>query len=230
MLSELSRSIASPQIRNMATIAGNLCQDVRCWYYRRSKSTGISFNCLRKKGNKCFAINGENEYHAIFGEGGCVAVCPSDFATGLTALDGDIQTITPRGERKIPISQFYTVFGHILEPDEIITNIHIPKTDPSAKHRYIKFRQRRAIDFSIVNVYTIISIYEDVIKRARIVIGGVAPIPYRAIYAEKILEGEKLTKNLLEEVADTSVKEAIPLKKNSYKVSIVLALVKRSLI
>lgn len=231
MFSELCRLIGSPQIRNMATIGGNICQEVRCWYYRRSKATGIAFNCLRKNGTKCFAVDGENEYHAIFGEGGCVAICPSDIATGLTALDGEIHTITPRGERKIPASQFYTAFGNRLEPDEIIINIHIPNLYSHTKHKYLKFRERKAIDFSVVSVYSAITFYDsDKIWDARIAIGGVSPMPYRPLNAEMMLKGKTITDDLLEEVAKACIREAIPLKKNAYKVPLVKALIKRSLL
>lgn len=230
MLSELCRLIGSPQIRNMATIGGNLCQEVRCWYYRRPKVTGISFNCKRKGGSICYALDGENQYHAIFGEYGCVAVCPSDIATCLMALDGDIQTISPRGERIIPIGKFYKAFGNILEPDEVIINIHISKKVLDAKHNYIKFRERNAIDFSVVSVYTVIHYSDNVIKDAKIALGGVSQIPHRITHTEKLLLGKIITEKLLNEVAEASVRDAVPLKKNRYKVSLVKALVKRSLI
>lgn len=231
MFSELCKSIGSPQIRNMATIGGNICQDVRCWYYRRPKITGISFDCLRKKGSRCYAIDGENQYHSIFGEGECVAVCPSDIATGLTALDGEIHTISPRGERKIQVSKFYKALGKEIEPDEIIINIRIPNPDSTTKHKYLKFRERKAIDFSMVSVYSAITFSDsDKIKKARIAIGGVSPIPYRPLDAERMLEGEKITEGLVEEVSEASVKGATPLKRNEYKVSLVKALVKRSLL
>ena len=163
LLSEIAQSVGSPQIRNMATLGGNLCQDVRCWYYRRSPVTGISFTCRRKKeGKPCYAVNGENENHAIFGEGECLAVCPSDMATGLFALDAKINTMSPRGERVIPIGRFYTPLGHVLEPDEIITSVSVPKVKPHTKQRFLKFRPRKAIDFSTVSVSSVITSVNDV--------------------------------------------------------------------
>ena len=118
----------------MATLGGNLCQEVRCWYYRRSPATGISFTCRRKKeGKPCYAVNGENENHAIFGEGECVAISSSDMATGLFALDARINTMSSKGERVIPIRGFYTPLGHVLEPDEIITGVSVPKVIPADK-------------------------------------------------------------------------------------------------
>jgi xanthine dehydrogenase YagS FAD-binding subunit len=231
LLSEVAQSVGSPQIRNMATLGGNLCQEVRCWYYRRSPLTGISFTCRRKKeGSVCYAIHGENENHAIFGESECFAVCPSDMATGLLALEAEIYAVSTRGMRNIPIDQFYTSLGHILEPDEIITHIHLPKAKPMTKHRYQKFRVRRAIDFSIVSVCSIITLSDDVIQDAKVVLGGVSSMPYKAIKAEEILMGESLTENLVEAAAEASVSDAMPLSKNGFKVSLVKALVKRSLL
>lgn len=231
LLSEVAQSVGSPQIRNMATIGGNLCQEVRCWYYRRSPLTGISFTCRRKKeGSVCYAINGENENHAIFGEGECFAVCPSDMATGLLALDGEINTVSTRGRRNIPINKFYTSLGHILEPDEIITHIHLPKAEPIMKHRYQKFRLRKAIDFSIVSVCSVITLDNSIVQDAKIVVGGVSSMPYEAIKAEEILMGESLTENLAKKAAEASVSEAMPLSKNGFKILLIKKLVERSLL
>jgi xanthine dehydrogenase YagS FAD-binding subunit len=231
LLFEIAQSVGSPQIRNMGTLGGNLCQEVRCWYYRRSPLTGISFTCRRKKeGSVCYAANGENENHAIFGESGCFAVCPSDMATGLLALDAKINTLHTKGERVIPISKFYTPMGHILEPDEMITSIHIPEVKPDTKYRYLKFRSRKAIDFSTVSVSTVITIVNNIINDAKIVVGGVSPIPHEAVRAEEILKGEPLNEKIAEKAANATVSDAMPLSKNGFKVPIVKALVKRSLL
>ena len=231
LLWEAARSIGSPQIRNMATLAGNLCQEVRCWYYRRSPRTGISFTCRRKKeGHPCYAVSGENENHAIFGENECFAVCPSDMAVGLSALNAWISTNSPRGERSIPISHFYTSLGHILEPDEIITRVTIPKIQPETKQRFLKFRTRKTIDFSIVSVSSAIRLENHVIRDVKIVVGGVAPMPYEAVKAKEILMGESLTEGLAEKAADAAVSDAMPLSKNGFKVPVVKALIKRSIL
>jgi len=117
ILFEAAHSIASPQVRNMATIGGNLCQDVRCWYYRRPPDTGVTFDCRRKREDGiCYAINGENQNHAIIGGKKCFAVCPSDMATVLLALDARVNTVNTTGGRVIPIDKFYTTLGNTLEP------------------------------------------------------------------------------------------------------------------
>ncbi len=231
ILFEAAGSIASPQIRNMATIGGNLCQDVRCWYYRRSPATGISFNCRQKIDDGiCYAIDGENQYHSIFGENKCCAVCPSDMATVLLASDAKINTVSTSGGRIIPIDKFYTTFGNILEPNEIITAIQVTEIASGAKQRFLKFRLRKAIDFAIVSVATVITLNDNVVSQARIVIGGVSSKPYRAVKAEGILTGEPITERIAEKVAELSVKDAMPLSKNAYKVPVVKTLVKRALL
>ena len=231
LLSEIAQSIGSPQIRNMATLGGNLCQEVRCWYYRRSPKTGISFICRRKKeGNPCYAMNGENENHAIFGEGECLAVCPSDMASGLFALDAKINTISSKGERVIPIRDFYTPLGHVLEPDEIITRVSVPKLRPQSKQRFLKFRPRKAIDFSTVSVSSVITSINNVIRNAKIVVGGVSSLPYEAVAAEEILIGESITESVVEKTAGAAIRDAVPLSKNGFKVPLVNALVKRSIL
>jgi xanthine dehydrogenase YagS FAD-binding subunit len=231
LLFDITRSIASPQIRNMGTIGGNLCQEVRCWYYRRSPETGVSYQCRRKEGGRiCYAVNGENENHAIFGESECVAVASSDMASGLYALDAEIRTASGRGQGVIPIHSFYTSLGNTLREDEIITGISIPKTKSKTRQRFLKFRPREAIDFSTVSVSSVVALEGDTIRDVKIVLGGVSPVPYEALKAEEMLRGKPLTENLAEKAAAAAVADAMPLRKNGYKVPIVKTLVKRSLL
>ena len=231
LLFDIARSIASPQIRNMGTIGGNLCQEVRCWYYRRAPETGITYQCRRKEGGRtCYAVNGENENHAIFGEAECFAAAPSDMASGLTALDAEIRTTSGRGERVIPVRGLYTSLGNILETDEIITGISIPKMKLKTRQRFLKFRPREAIDFSTVSVSSVVALDGDTMRDVKIVLGGVSPVPHEALKAEEMLRGQILTENLAEKAAAAAVADAMPLRKNGYKVPIVKTLVKRSLL
>ncbi|MFC1901733.1 FAD binding domain-containing protein [Chloroflexota bacterium] len=231
LLFSAAHAIASPQVRNMATIGGNLCQEVRCWYYRRSPITGISFSCRRKKENGiCYAVNGENQYHAIMSGTECVAICPSDMAVALSALGAEINTVSTSGGRVIPIENFYTTFGNTLEFSEVIKSIQIPAIKPGVKQHFLKFRLRKAIDFAIVSVAAVITLDNNTISHARIVLGGVSPEPCRAVKAEAALIGETITERAAESAAKAAVIDAVPLSKNSYKVPLIEVLVKRSLL
>lgn len=229
MLTEAAHSVAAPQVRNMATIGGNLCQDVTCWYYRRSPATGISFFCRRKGGRICYAAAGQNAYHSIIGGKKCCAVSPSDMAPALVALDAKVKVSGASGERVIPLKELRTELGNVLEPNEIITEILIPTPRPGTKQRYLKFRLRKAIDFAISSVAATIVIESGVVSDARIVLGGVAPIPYRAKGAEEVLRGKTMTESLVETSVKAALKEAKPLKMNAYKVPITEALVRRAI-
>ncbi len=225
-LAKAAESVASPPLREMGTIAGNLCQKVHCWYFRRSFLTGTYFDCFRKGGNQCFAVTGENRYHAILGGKKCFAVCPSDIAIALTALDATIIT----NKRSIPIGGFFKVLGNVLNDDEIITEVRLPTPVPDTKQEFIKFALRPTIDFAIVNVATSITIDAGIVSNARIVLGAVAPVPYRATEAEDALKGKAISEPVVETAAAAAVRGAVPLSDNKYKVQIAKTLVKRAII
>jgi xanthine dehydrogenase YagS FAD-binding subunit len=230
-LYETACSISSPQIRNMATVGGNLCQDVRCWYYRRSPDTGITYDCRRKgKASGCHAAQGENQYHAIMGMNTCLAVCGSDLATMLTALDARIETVSSKGGRSLPVDELYSPLKNNLEPDEVISTIRIPAEAVGTRQRWLKFRIRKAIDFAIVSAACVLWLDGDVVREARVVVGGVSYKPYRALKAEAILKGERITESLAAEAGKAAMSEAVPLSKNDYKVTIGETLVGRGII
>lgn len=151
-------------------------------------------------------------------------------ATAMLALDARISTVNTSGGRTIPIEEFYTTLGNALEPGELIKDIQVPKIGSGVKQRFIKFRVRKTIDFAIASVAAVITLNNNIVSDARIVLGGVAPQPCRTVKAEEVLRGEPITENLAEKAAKASVNGAIPLSKNGYKVSIIEALVKRTLL
>lgn len=230
LLAEAARSVASPQIRNVSTLSGNLCQSVRCWYYRRLQ-VGPPFFCRMKGGKQCYAVSRDNRYSAIIGDGQCYAVCPSDLAVALLALQAKIRIISPTGERVAPIEDFYSPlpFGNILRAGELITEIRVPTPTAGARQRYSKFRLRETIDFAISSVAMLIDM-DDVVTSGRIVLGGVAPVPYRAFQAEKAIEGRVIEESLAREAAKAALIEAKPLRNNSYIVSVAEDMVKKALL
>ena len=230
MLAEAARLVASPQIRNMATVGGNLCQSTNCWYYRMAWVTGRTFACRRKGGTICYAVDGDNRYHAIIGGEGCFAPCTSDIAPVLVALDAKLKITGPNGERVTTVEEFYTPLGNILKPNELITEIQIPTIKPGTKQRYLKFRLRKAIDPAISSVAATITAEAGIVIDARIVLGGVAPMPYRAFAAEEVIRGKVITENLAEISAKVAMNEAAPLSGNAYKVPITKTLIKRALL
>jgi xanthine dehydrogenase YagS FAD-binding subunit len=230
ILYEAAGEMASPQIRNMATLGGDLCQEVRCWYYRRSPDTGITYNCRRKgETGICHALEGENQYHAIMGAYPCRAICGSDMATVLLALDARIQTVSPQGGRTLRVDELYSPLCITLNPGEIIGSFHVPSMDLGTRQSFLKFRIRKAIDYTIVSAAVVIHLEQNVVRDARIVLGGVSYRPYRACQAENKLLGEKLTANLAAEAAKTALIDASPLSRNAYKVTIAETLVKRAI-
>jgi xanthine dehydrogenase YagS FAD-binding subunit len=229
ILADAAESVAGPEIRNMGTIAGNLCQDTRCWYYRYPHAMGGRIQCFRKAQGPCPAIKGDNRYHAVFGGKKCFAVCPSDMAIALAALDAGVTVAGPGGEKLIPIMEFYETLGCVLKPDEMVTEIQIPRPLNHTAHAFLKFRVRESIDFAIASVASAITVTDRVCRDARIILGAVAPTPYRATAAEDVLKGKTLEPAIAETAAVAAVINAKPLSKNTYKIDIIKALVKQAI-
>ena len=226
-LAEAARRTASTHLREMGTLGGNLCQDVRCWYYR---SPNNRFPCLRKSGGRCYALAGDDRFHSIFGgsvEEGCIAVHPSDTAPALIALDASIET----SQRTVAAQDFFRVDEQkttILEMDEIVTGIVLPP--PAGKSAFEKFALRRAIDFPIVNCAAMIAITGGVVASARICLNAVYVVPYRVEWAEQLLVGHALTVEQAEAAADAAVVKARPRTRNRYMVNVARELVKRTIL
>jgi xanthine dehydrogenase YagS FAD-binding subunit len=230
VLADAAHAVAAPQIRNMATIAGNLCQHVRCWYYRYPDHIGGRILCLRKGRGGCLAVTGDNRYHAILGGERCFAVCPSDTAMALTALDSKVKIAGSGKKRIVPVKEFFTTLGNVLEPGEIITEIQVPKPLDRARQTFLKLTLREPIDFAIVSVATVIVLEDGICRKANIAIGGVAPVPFRATKAEQAIRGKRIDTRTAAEAAEAVVAGARPLSMNAYKIEETKVLVQRALL
>ena len=228
-LSEAARRTASPHLREMGTIGGNICQDIRCWYYRNPENR---FPCLRKGGGRCYALEGDTRYHSIFGgnvDEGCVAVHPSDTAPALIALDARIRT----SRRTIRAENFFQVEVSkttILDEDEIVTEIQVPEPKNGAKSAFIKFALRKSIDFPIVNCAAMITASRNKVSDARICLNAVYVKPYRAAEAEEAIIGKKINDVNAEAAGNAAVSDAKPLHDNAYMVQVAKTLVKRAIL
>ena len=222
---------ATPQLRNMGTVGGNLCQHPRCWYYRSRL-----FPCWLKGGSKCFAVNGENRFHAILGRGLCQSVHPSDLAPALIALDARVKIVGARKEREVPLGEMYTIPAQnhrqmtVLKPGELISEIQVSAPVKGSRGVYLKAMERKAWSFALVSLAAQLRFERDTIAEARLVLGGTAPIPWRAIEAEEVLRGRKISEELALQAGEAAVTRARPLRDNAYKVQLVRALVSKALI
>jgi xanthine dehydrogenase YagS FAD-binding subunit len=230
VLTEATALAATPQLRNMATIGGNLLQRPRCWYYRHAH-----FHCWLKGGDKCHARDGENQRHALFGDSPCVAAHPSDLASALLALDAEVQVRGPVGERTLPLEEFFTLpqENHRQETqlaqDELLLSIRIPELPLSTRSRYLKAMDRKVWAFALVGVAARLDMEGDRIADARLVLSGVAPIPWRLHEAEQMLIGNRLGGAAIDRVAETALASARPLQHNGYKVPLAQNLIRRAL-
>ncbi|KPK91640.1 hypothetical protein AMJ80_07190 [bacterium SM23_31] len=230
-LSKAASLVASPQLRNMGTIAGNICQRPRCWYYRDS---GIE--CLRKGGRLCYAMVGENKYHAVLGGLGCYIVHPSDTAVSFTAFDAKIKIAHPDGEKEVNIEEFFVLpeddlnRENILKPNEIVTEISVPIPENGTKSTFIKVQERGVWDFAVAGVAVSLKLDGNRCDKARIVLGAAAPIPWRSLDAEKELEGRTINEETAQRAADASVYNNMPMTGNAYKVQLFKNIVKRAIL
>jgi xanthine dehydrogenase YagS FAD-binding subunit len=231
-LAEAAHSIATPQIRNLGTVGGNLCQRPRCWYFRLEDVI-----CLKKGGSECYAASGENKYNAIIAGGPSYIVHPSDLAPMLLALGARVTVVGAKGRRVLPLDKFFTLPSdgnirreNVLQNDEIITEIFVPASALATRSTYLKFKERESLDFALASVAAAVQLGPDkTVRTARIVLGGVAPIPWRVPDAENYLAGKALNPEVLAEAAKIALAQAEPLEKNAYKVPLTQTLVRRAL-
>jgi xanthine dehydrogenase YagS FAD-binding subunit len=234
VLAEAAESVATPQIRNFGTLAGNVCQRPWCWYFRNG------FPCYKAGGNQCFSVTGENQFHAIFGGGPSFIVHPSDTAVALMALDANFRIIGPQGgpsgERVVPASNFFVLpqrapaRENILADDEMLVAVELPAPRPGTRSMYHKVMDREAWTHAVVSAAILLEIDKQICKSARIVLGGVAPIPWRVPAAETLLIGQRVTSELAAQVAETALAGANPLRNNAYKVPLTKTIVRRSVL
>jgi xanthine dehydrogenase YagS FAD-binding subunit len=228
VLAEAAETVATPQIRNFGTLAGNVCQRPWCWYYRNG------FPCFKAGGNQCFSISGENQFHAIFGGGPSYIVHPSDTAPALVALEAQFRIVGPSGERIVPAADFFVLpkqnaqRENVLAEDEVLASIHLPAPRPGQRSTYHKEMDREAWTHAVVSAAVVLDMDKDVCRSAKIVLGGVAPIPWRVPEAEKLLAGQRVTPDLAAKAAETALTGANPLAKNGYKVPLTKAIVQRT--
>lgn len=230
-LAMAASQVASPQIRNMGTLGGNLNQRPRCWYYRRE-----AFNCYKKGGDFCFAVTGENEYHAIIGGELCYFVHPSDTAPALIALGALAKIVGPDGEKVVPLEQYFTgprvdvMRENVLGPSDMLVEVQIPSAKPNTKGVYFKVRERGVWDFATVAVATVVTLRDGIVDDARVVLGGMSPTPVRATKAEDALKGKKVDEALARAAAEQALLGARPMSNNAYKVDMAKAIIRRALL
>jgi xanthine dehydrogenase YagS FAD-binding subunit len=230
-LADAAESVGSEQIRNAGTVGGNLCQRPRCWYFRHP-----AYPCLQKGGMTCFAVAGENRYHAILEGGPCFFAHPSDLAPAFIVLGATARLVGPGGERTISLEKFYAVprerlnAGLTLEPGEILAEIRVPVPAAETRSAYSKFKEKPSFDFSLVGVAAALAFSEDKVVKARLALSGVAPVPWRALEAEKALTDSALDEAAAHKAAEAVVANAAPLAASGYKVPLTRTIVRRTLL
>ena len=228
-LAQSCQEAASPQIRTVATIGGNVLQRPRCWYYRLE-----SYPCLKKGGDVCFAVGGENRYQSIFGGGPSYAVHPSNAAVALVALGASFVLEGGKGTRTVPAADFFVLPSkdpkreNTLQADEILMEIRVPSA-AGTRSTYQDVRERAAFDWPLVSAAVALKSDGGVVREARVVLGAVAPVPWRSAKAEQALAGKPLDEAAAAAAARAAIFGAVPLSENGYKVGLVQTLVRRTL-
>ena len=229
-IADAAGEAATPQIRNIATAGGNLLQRPRCWYFRNPDA-----HCLKKGGKQCYAVGGVNRYHAILGGGPSFIVHPSNLAPALIAYGASVTLVGPAGERTVDLERFFVLpksdpsRENVLQSGEILTAITVPPSR-GAQGVYLEAREKQSFDWPLVSAAAVIAIQSRTVRDARIVMGAVAPIPWRAPAAEKILVGTRITPDVAARAADAALAGAAPLPQNGYKIPMAKAIVRRAIL
>jgi xanthine dehydrogenase YagS FAD-binding subunit len=230
-LAAAAEGAATPQIRNMATLGGNICQRPRCWYYRLSE-----FDCRKKGGKDCYAKEGENRFHAIFDtELLCVCVHPSATAVALLAYGADLEIIAPSGRKKISIDELFVkpttdpTEENRLKAGEIIQTVVLPAPASGSRSAYRKLKEKESFDWPLVEACVAGTMSGGAIREPRVVLGHVAQVPWRSKEAEKVLAGQTPSSEIFRKAADVAVQSAKPLSQNAFKVRLAKVTLERTL-
>lgn len=230
VLAEAAASVATPQIRNIGTIAGNVAQRPWCWYYRNG------FPCYKAGGNQCFSFAGENQFHAIFGGGPSYIVHPSDTAPALVALGATFRIVGAAGERRVSASDFFQLprrdatRENVLADDDVLVSIDVPAAKSGTRSGYHKVLDREAWTHAVVSAAVVLEMDGEVCRAARVVLGGVAPIPWRLTNVEQMLSGQRITEALAARAGEVAVSGARALSKNGYKIPLTANVVHHALV
>ncbi len=222
--------VGTPQIRNQGTVGGNLNQRPRCWYFRNEE-----FVCFKKGGNTCFSPAGENQFHAILGAGPSFIVHPSSLAVPMVAYGATVRLAGPKGERRVAAADYFTLprqnvrVENVLATDELLTHVILPPAG-NVKSGHYEVRYKASHDWPIAFATVLISFHGATVQSARVVMGAVAPIPWRSADAEKALVGKTITEETASAAAVAALKGAIPLTQNAYKIDVAKTAVKRAIL
>jgi xanthine dehydrogenase YagS FAD-binding subunit len=229
-LAEAAAEVGTPQIRHIGTVGGNLCQRPRCWYFRNEE-----FHCLKKAGPRCYAVDGENQFHAILGGGPCHIVHPSSIAVPLVAFGARMRVVGPSGEREVAAGDFFVLpeqrlmYENVLDPNELVTHVTLPRLEDVRSATY-EVRYKQAFDWPIAFATAVLTMDGSRVDRARIVMGAVAPIPWRSEAAEHALAGQPLGEAAAEGAAAAALQDAQPMTGNAYKVQVARTAVRRAVL
>ena len=223
--------VGTPQIRNQGTVGGNLNQRPRCWYYRNEE-----FVCFKKGGSTCFSPAGENQFHAIFGGGPTFIVHPSSLAVPFVAYGATFRLLGPKGERMVPAAEYFTMptlanvqRENVLQPDELLTHVILPPPG-TVKSGHYEVRYKTSHDWPIAFATVLLTMSGSTVQAARVVMGAVAPVPWRSQAAEQALAGKAITPEVAAAAAEAALRGAMPLSQNAYKIQVAKTAVERAIL
>lgn len=219
-LADAAGHAATPQVRNMATLGGNIMQHPRCWYFRSS-----DFDCKKKGGSsdECHAHEGENQYHAVMNNSTCAMVHPSSTAVPLLGMNAQVELTSKRGKRTVPMAEFYVapekslINETVVEPGELITGIFVPTPEAGTRSAYQKYGEKESFDWPLADAGVVLVMDGSRCNKAAIVLGVAAPTPIRVPAAEAMLNGKTIDEPLARAAARAAMQDATPLSQNGYK-------------